>query len=135
MGVSIATVYNLISRMKSGTSLVHKNGAGRPGRLIPKVKKYVARTVNLNPSISIRNLTANCPVEVGRDTMNRCLRKLKYSKPYPTPVPLLSEKIDSIGSSGQRNTSMTNGIMLFSPMRPQFGCVEGVSGCGPKWAW
>ena len=91
VGVSIATVYNLISRMKSGTSLVHKNGAGRPGRLISKIKKYVARTVNLNPSISIRNLTANCPVEIGRDTMNRCLRKLKYSKPYPTPVPLLSE--------------------------------------------
>ena len=98
--VSIATVYNLIFRMMSRTSLVHKNGVGRPGRLIFKINKYVARTVNLNPSISIRNHTASCSVEVGRDNMNHCLRKLKYSKPYPTRDPLLSEKVDSIGSSG-----------------------------------
>ena len=92
VGVSIATVYNLISRLKSETSLVHKSGAGRPGKLLPKIKHYVARTVNLNPAISIRNLAANSPVIVGRDTVSRCLRKLDYSKPYPKPTPLLSEK-------------------------------------------
>ena len=51
VGVSIATVYNLISRLKSETSLVHKSGAGRPGKLLPRIKHYVARTVNLNPAI------------------------------------------------------------------------------------
>ncbi|KAI6659626.1 hypothetical protein LOD99_14549 [Oopsacas minuta] len=92
VGVSVAAVYNLISRLKTETSLVHKSGAGRPGTLVPKIKKYVARTININPAISIHYLTAKFPVQVGRDTMSRCLKKLDYSKPYPTPTSLLSEK-------------------------------------------
>ena len=92
VGVSVATVYNIISRIKTECSLVHRQGAGRPGKLIPKIKRFVAKVISNDPSISIRDLTTKCPVKVGTNTMSRCLKTLEYSKPYPKAVPLLSEK-------------------------------------------
>ena len=90
--VSIKTVYNTITKLKSVSCLNHKQGAGRPAKLVPKIKKFVMKVVSQNPAISLPDLTAKCPVKVGKDTVSRCLRGLEYSKPYPRAIPLLSEK-------------------------------------------
>ncbi|KAI6647445.1 hypothetical protein LOD99_12441 [Oopsacas minuta] len=33
-----------------------------------------------------------CPVTTSKNTVARALKKLRYTKPYPSPIPLLSEK-------------------------------------------
>ena len=45
-----------------------------------------------NPAATIRTLAKKCLINVSRDTVSRCLNQLDYSKPYPTNIPMLSEK-------------------------------------------
>ena len=104
VGVSIATVYNVISKIKSQTTLIHKVGASRPALLIPKVQKFVAKVISQTPSISIHGLVTKCQVNVGRYTMHRCLKTLKYSKPYPKAVPLYQKRIACINLNGPKIT-------------------------------
>ena len=92
VGVSIKTVYNVNSSIKSGVGIKHKKGAGRPSKLIPQIKKFVAKSISLDPTTSIRTLTSKSPVIISRDIVHRCLRNLEYSKPYPVKIPMLSEK-------------------------------------------
>ena len=92
VGVSLKTVYNAMSKVKSASNLLHKKGAGRPAKLIPNIKRYVMKVVSQTPAISLRDLTAKWPVNVGKDAVSRCLHNLEYSKPYPKAIPLLSEK-------------------------------------------
>ena len=83
VGLTVKTVYTLIKRLRSSTSLQHKIGAGRPGILIPKIQRFVVKVVSLSPAISLCDLTHKCLVMVGMDTVSRCLKGLYYSKPYP----------------------------------------------------
>ena len=92
VGVSTRTVYNIISKLAGEITLEQKPGCSRPPKLLQKIKKYVVKSVSVNPATSIRILTKKCPINVSRDTVSRCLHQLDYSKPYPTKIPMLSEK-------------------------------------------
>ena len=90
--MSERTVYNIISKLSREISLEQKPGGGRPPKLIQKIKKFVVKSVSVNPATSIRTFTKTCPINVSPDTVSRCLDQLNYSKPYPTNIPMLSEK-------------------------------------------
>ena len=92
IGVSLATVYNVKSRIQANISIKHLKGGGRPSKLAPIIGNSIAQQIRRTPSISLRALASKCPVEVSKNTVARCLEKLNYTKPYPTPVPMLSEK-------------------------------------------
>ena len=81
-----------MSKAKSASNLLHKKGAWRPAKPTPKINRYVMKVVSQTPAISLRDLTAKWLVNVGKDTISRCLHNLEYSKPYPKAIPLLSEK-------------------------------------------
>ena len=92
IGVSLATVYNVKSRIQANISIKHLKGGGRPSKLAPIIRNSIAQQIRRTPSISLRALASKCPVEVSKNTVARCLEKLNYTKPYPTPVPMLSER-------------------------------------------
>ena len=74
VGGTVKTVYNLVKRLRSSTSLKHKFGAGRPGILIHKIQRFVLKVVSITPAFSLLDLTHKSPVMVGKDTLSRCLR-------------------------------------------------------------
>ena len=92
VGVSLATVYNVKSKIQANTSLKHRKGGGRPSKLAPLIRNSIAQQIRKTPCIALRSMASKCPVEVSKNTVARCLKTLNYTKPYPTPVPMLSEK-------------------------------------------
>ena len=70
----------------------HRKGGGRPSKLAPLLRNSIAQQIRRTPYISLRSMASKCPVDVSKNTVARCLIKLNYTKPYPTPVPMLSEK-------------------------------------------
>ena len=96
IGVFLATVYRTIKRVEEGASLEHKIGAGRKPNKREKIKRSVVQLVRRDKSKTVREIAAHITkkgdVSVSKDTVNRCLRKLRYTKPYPSMVPLLTEK-------------------------------------------
>ena len=133
VGMTVRTVYNTISKLKSEMTLQHRPGAGRPAKLIKTIKKYVVKSVSVKPSTSIRTLTAHCLVEVSRGTVARCLKQLDYSKPFPTQVPMLSEKNRLYRIEwAEKNLHIQIGNTQYSQMRHQFGFLEDAYECGRK---
>ena len=91
VGVSVSTVYTLISKLKHNCSYNRKIGSGRPPKTLPLIANSVAQQIRRKPWISLRAIAQKCPVTTSKNTVARCLKKLDYTKPYPISVPLLSE--------------------------------------------
>ena len=91
-GVSLGTVYNVMAKKKSASSLTHKNGAGRPGCLRNSTRRIVSQQIRRTPYLSSRNLASQPGVNASFSTVCRALRDLEYSKKYPDKTPMLSEK-------------------------------------------
>ncbi|KAI6659448.1 Zinc finger MYM-type protein 1-like [Oopsacas minuta] len=92
VGVSLSTVYNLKSRISECLPIERRKRSGRPGKLLPLITKSIAQQIRRTPYISLRAMADKCPVTTSKNTIARALEKLRYAKPYPSPIPQLSEK-------------------------------------------
>ncbi|KAI6655384.1 hypothetical protein LOD99_2219 [Oopsacas minuta] len=94
--VNRTTVYRVRKRLDAGVSIKHKQGSGRPGKICKSIKYSAAQIIKSDPEISLRKLanklTEKKKMKVCKSTVHWTLRHLKYSKPFPTQIPLLSEK-------------------------------------------
>ena len=54
VGVSLSTVYDILSRLKKGLSCERKVGNGRPSRQLPMIANSVAQQIRRAPHISLR---------------------------------------------------------------------------------
>ena len=91
VGVSLATVYNIRTKISSHSSLRHKPGAGRPRALRNSIKKSLAAHIRHKPHMSLRSLASNLVGDVSHETVRMSLKNMSYTKPYPTLAPMLSE--------------------------------------------
>ena len=91
-GVSLATVYNVMAKKKSASSLTHRKGAGGPGCLRNSIRRIVSQQIRRTPYLSSRNLASQPGVNASFSTVCRALSDLEYSKKYPDKTPMLSEK-------------------------------------------
>ena len=77
-------------------TLKHKRGGGRPNLLSNSIKYTAAQLIKSDPETSVRRLTTRIAtakkISVSKSTVHLTLQKLKYSKPFPDQVPMLSEK-------------------------------------------
>ena len=95
LGVSQATVYRVIKKIKDEESLQHKRGAGRPLYKRNAIKKSVGQYIRHDSTRPVRELASviSDKIEyVSKSTVHRCLTHLGYNNGFPKPVPLLSEK-------------------------------------------
>ena len=91
VGVSLAAVYNIPTKISSHSSLRYKPGAGRPRTLRNSIKKSLTTHIRHNPHISLRFLASNLVGDVSHETVRMSLKGMSYTKPYPTLAPILSE--------------------------------------------
>ena len=54
IGVSLATVYNVKSRIQANISMKHRKGGGRPSKLAPLLRNSIAQQIRRTPYISLR---------------------------------------------------------------------------------
>ena len=54
VGVSLSTVYDVLSRLKKILSCERKVGSGRPSRLFPMIANSVAQQIRRAPHTSLR---------------------------------------------------------------------------------
>ena len=88
LGVGKATVFRVQKTLKEG--------AGRPAILRNLIKHSVAQYVRHDKKKTIRGIVTDLEdksgTKVSKSTIGRCLQEMEYSKPWATPVPMLSEK-------------------------------------------
>ena len=96
IGVNRTTVWRVLKRHNSTGTVEHRKGAGRPAKLYQSVKYKCAKYVNTDLQKPVREISndieAKHGTSVSKSTVHRTLQKMKYSKPYPSLVPMLSEK-------------------------------------------
>ena len=56
VGVSLATVYNVKSKIQANTSLKHRMGGGRPSKLASLIRNSIAQQIRKAPCISLRSM-------------------------------------------------------------------------------
>ena len=85
VGVSLATVYNICTKISNVSSFRHKTGgAGRPRTLRNSIKRSLAAHIRHNPHMSLRSLASNLVGDVSHETVRMSLKDRSYTKPYPT---------------------------------------------------
>ena len=96
LDVDRGTVYRVKKRLQTNMTLKHKRGGGRPNLLSDSIKYTAAQFIKSDPETSVRKLTTRIAktkkLTVSKSTVHLTLQKLKYSKPFPVQIPLLSEK-------------------------------------------
>ena len=92
VSVSLATVYNVKTRLARGSKLAHSKGAGRPKTLRNVIKPTLTHQVRCKPYLSLRTLANRSPFKPSHETVRRALKDLTYNKRYPVQTPMLSEK-------------------------------------------
>ncbi|KAI6649996.1 hypothetical protein LOD99_6360 [Oopsacas minuta] len=89
--VSLSTVYYVKAKLAKGIDISHQKGAGRPCSLRNRIKQSISQQIRQKPYLSLRTLASRAPIPVSYQTVRRALVDSKYSKKYPTKVPMLSE--------------------------------------------
>ena len=97
LGVSLATVYNTIRKIKTGQTLKHKKGGGRKAiksiAIMKSIRQQVRRSFG---AITLDELNYNVSQRTGvacsKMTVRRTLKKMKYRKEFPRQTFMLSEK-------------------------------------------
>ena len=96
LDVNRGTVYRVKKRLQTNMTLKHKRGCGRPNLLSDSIKYTAAQFIKSDPETSVRKLTTRIAktkkLTVSKSIVHLTLQKLKYSKPFPVQIPLLSEK-------------------------------------------
>ena len=90
--VSLATVYNVKSKVKKSLTLSHKKGGRRPKSLRNSIKPTLCQQVRRKPFLSLRNLASKSGINVSFSTVGRAMNDLIYNQRYPDETPMLSEK-------------------------------------------
>ncbi|KAI6647801.1 hypothetical protein LOD99_8516 [Oopsacas minuta] len=76
-------------------TLKQKRGDGRPNLLGNSIKYAATQFIKLDPETSVCKLTTRIAktkkLTVSKSTVHLTLQKLKYPKPFPVQIPLLSE--------------------------------------------
>jgi len=97
LGISRSTVYNIISRVKNGDSLIRKKGSGRkPYKINNHQKGCIARFVNGKTGISQRKIAKK--YSVSQAQVSRILKKkgIKYFKRQNAPASSTKQKVEQI---------------------------------------
>ena len=96
LDINRTTVYRVKKRLADGTTLKHKRGGGRPGKVSAAIKQSAVHIIKNDPEISLRKIAVKISdrkcMNISKSTIHLTLRKLRYSKPFPSLTPLLSEK-------------------------------------------
>ena len=96
IGVNRTTVWRVIKRHNSSGTFSHRKGGGRPAKLHLSVKYKCAKYINSEAQKPVREIAkdieAKHGISVSKSTIHRTLQKMDYSKPFPSLVPMLSEK-------------------------------------------
>ena len=90
--VTLSTVYYVKAKLAKGIDISHQKGAGRPCSLRIGIKQSISQQIRQKPYLSLRTLASRAPIPVSYQTVRRALVDSKYSKKYPTKIPMLSEK-------------------------------------------
>ncbi|KAI6661855.1 hypothetical protein LOD99_9738 [Oopsacas minuta] len=82
--------------LQTNMTVKHKRGGGRPNLLGNSIKFTATQFIQSDPETSVCKLKTRIAktkkLTVSKSTAHLTLQKLKYSKPFPVQIPLLSEK-------------------------------------------